>query len=80
MAKTRTVKPVEQGAFKATFPDARITEFVRMDPASCALLESFLAATRRQRPRDIVTKALQDYFRKEGYQRPDGKNKNRKTS
>ncbi len=39
-----------------------------------------LAATRRQRPRDIVTKALQDYFRKEGYQRPDGKNKNRKTS
>ena len=66
MAKTRTVKPVEQGAFKATFPDA--------------LLESFLAATRRQRPRDIVTKALQDYFRKEGYQRPDGKNKNRKTS
>ena len=34
MAKTRTVKPVEQRAFKATFPDARITEFGRMDPAS----------------------------------------------
>lgn len=34
MAKTRSVKPVEQGAFRLTFPDARIAEFGRVDPAS----------------------------------------------